>query len=116
VWGSNGEYIVNADAASKYRSLLDIMNNGGNVGNDNHFANGGIIGSNYPAANSNHSQNNHFDFRGANFGGTSPEAVADQIDYLMKNHYGPQIVKTSAQTSVVSVKKLQQRQVMNKAS
>ncbi|MBW4708619.1 phage tail length tape measure family protein [Roseobacter sp. YSTF-M11] len=43
MWGSNGEFMMNAAATARYRPILEIMNAGGPIGA---FANGGPVGGN----------------------------------------------------------------------
>jgi hypothetical protein len=99
VWASDGEYIVNAQATARNRPLLDAINNGGTSLNGK-FANGGIVN------HSNSSSNQtlvHYDFSGANFGGSvTKDDVAQILDQQMRTVYGPAIVKTSTASAVRS--------------
>jgi hypothetical protein len=51
-WLSNGEFVMNAEATKRNRSLLERLNNGQAASNDQHFATGGYVGGNAGATNS----------------------------------------------------------------
>jgi len=86
-WLSDGEYVINADAARKNRRLLDAINGGMNISNDNHFANGGPVGRGGSG------NTNVFNFQGANFGGSNPEEIEKRFRKVMQEEYTPAILQ-----------------------
>lgn len=110
---SNGEFIVNAEATARNRSLLEYINNSKSSAPTSRFASGGLVGqtANNNAANDQPTYYN--DFRGANFGGADPDVIMQRVDMAMRQVYGPQIVRASVQTSLKTGAKLNSRQTMN---
>lgn len=110
---SNGEFVVNAEATARNRSLLEYINNSKNSAPTSRFASGGLVGqtANHNAVNDNPTYYN--DFRGANFGGADADVIMQRVDMAMRQIYGPQIVKVAAQTTLKTGAKLNSRQPMN---
>ena len=112
IMASVGEYVVNADAASKNKPLLDAINYGGAVAGNrgSHFANGGMVG----AANQNSPVGGtYIDFSGANFGGADPDVIMQRVQDVITKVYAPQIVQISVQQSLKQNAKNNSRQKLN---
>ena len=84
---SDGEFVVNAEATRKNRKLLEAINGGMGVANDNHFANGGFV------RGGGGGQNVVFNLQGANFGGSNPEEIEKRFRKVMQEEYAPAILQ-----------------------
>lgn len=109
IWGSNGEFVMNAEATAKYRPLLEAMNKGTSPGR--HYADGGSIGHNSGGG---FGPNITFDFRNANLGGVELDVVEKRFRAVVEKEYAPKLIATSVQQSIVATNKLQRRQTMNR--
>jgi hypothetical protein len=109
---SAGEYVINAAAAAQHRPLLDAINKGQSL--NNHFANGGSVGSvNYMPANNYAPISHTWDFRGANFGGANPADIEQRFRKIVEQEYAPVLLNIARQQASKDVSNRIGRQSLN---